>query len=1045
MRTVFTVAIVAILSSVAARAETEKGLVAQWNFDEGKGDMLHDRSGNKNHGKIHGAKWVKCAKGYALEFDGKDDYVDCGNTSSLDISGPMTLEAWVCPRATSQGEPGIVGKFYTSYALTYYKDGRCYWYISHGGNHCKIAIDGGSWSHVVGTFDGNTMELYVNGEMVCSKKSRYQTMNRGKNFLIGCIVGDPAATDPNLTRTAHFKGMIDDVRVYTRALLEKEIVRHYNRKAREKMRSLLDASWMDRLKLTPYFYFHENKLLVDIDLRGVMPLPEHAELRADLVSVRAEKPLQSRKIKAGPKAKNAEVSFALAELAPGAYEVRAILKDKTGIRSAEKLGFQYPPPSLQVPSPEKKVVPPLPPTPEPVKYGFELCKAGGFSITVKGDSYPIESWYSYPYGGENRLTASEKPYGKGQKSWKVKTKKINATEYTVAARGKYYTIDRIIELHRNHVTVKDTITNNTAEDIGIIIHNHSRIRGTEGGEFTRPYLAGHKTMGKREGTASPSVFVGKKRLGIGLVPLDDVYVFQSCVYFENGLAGISTDKFGLAGNAAYTLEWAVYPNGTGDYYDFINAVRKDEGRNAKIDGVFAITPRRPLSREYVELRGLKYGSFGCLAHCADDRGISIEGVEFVDFPKEMGRLKRQIAAIHKLHPDLKVMFHVAHSLYATNKPERFADSRVISSNGKQAVWSTNRTYMEKYFSKENLDAGWDWWIFYPAADNSFRQAMLRSVDVMMDEIGCDGVFMDGFMAGYKGRYTYDRWDGHTVEIDPKTKTIRRKMASVLLLAQPALIEFARKMKAKGGVVVADNCVMTRTLAKEDILFCWEVHTGPYVHLAPTPAGRGNPRRIKNQLDVYRDVLDKLKWGMLYFYYGEKGITHKSVPSQMYPITIQEIHSGYVKGKERLVTMHNGVYGWPNDRDLHFAYRYDGRGVPIPHDFLTTVDAEGVRTEIALKKSECAVLKKVPITLRSRSPINLIAQQYESNAIHLILNGKGKADIAVRDGDFPVKARAAYVVEADTAKKIAADEEGRLSFRIALDGQLKVTIEPAAVR
>lgn len=60
MRRLSVVLIVLWAFSVATWAAENEGPVAHWNFGEGKGAILHDRSGNKNHGKIHGAKWTKC-------------------------------------------------------------------------------------------------------------------------------------------------------------------------------------------------------------------------------------------------------------------------------------------------------------------------------------------------------------------------------------------------------------------------------------------------------------------------------------------------------------------------------------------------------------------------------------------------------------------------------------------------------------------------------------------------------------------------------------------------------------------------------------------------------------------------------------------------------------------------------------------------------------------------------------------------------------------------------------------------------------------------
>jgi len=89
---------------------SEKGLVAPYNFDSGKGTTLHDRSGCGNDGTIHGASWAASGDGFALEFDGVDDYVDCGVSPSFAPAKAVSVEAWVYPKTTpGVGEPGVVG------------------------------------------------------------------------------------------------------------------------------------------------------------------------------------------------------------------------------------------------------------------------------------------------------------------------------------------------------------------------------------------------------------------------------------------------------------------------------------------------------------------------------------------------------------------------------------------------------------------------------------------------------------------------------------------------------------------------------------------------------------------------------------------------------------------------------------------------------------------------------------------------------------------------------------------------------------------------
>lgn len=87
--------ILGALFSSTASAQTS-GLVAAYNFDEGSGTTLMDRSGNGNNGTlVSSPAWTAGKNGGALAFDGVDDYVSVPETSSLDISGSMTLAAWI--------------------------------------------------------------------------------------------------------------------------------------------------------------------------------------------------------------------------------------------------------------------------------------------------------------------------------------------------------------------------------------------------------------------------------------------------------------------------------------------------------------------------------------------------------------------------------------------------------------------------------------------------------------------------------------------------------------------------------------------------------------------------------------------------------------------------------------------------------------------------------------------------------------------------------------------------------------------------------------
>ena len=73
-------------------------LVGWWKFDETEGSNAGDSSTNNNISRLVGnPQWQPSAGkvGGALEFDGFDDYVDCGNDSSLDIAEQITVATWV--------------------------------------------------------------------------------------------------------------------------------------------------------------------------------------------------------------------------------------------------------------------------------------------------------------------------------------------------------------------------------------------------------------------------------------------------------------------------------------------------------------------------------------------------------------------------------------------------------------------------------------------------------------------------------------------------------------------------------------------------------------------------------------------------------------------------------------------------------------------------------------------------------------------------------------------------------------------------------------
>ena len=1017
--------------SISVLAGPEHGLVAHWDFAEGKGPLLHDRSGNNHHGTIRNAKWVRRDRRHALRFDGDADYVDCGTALNRKLTKDITIMAWVkleadpCPNRRTNW--AIVDcEMYKKSGFLSRIDGasrRFYFRVNQAGA-CqgatvrRVVMENHTFYHVAITRKGDVATLYVDAAPCESAKI--------EDFV--------CATTPFKisAKVQSFQGLIDDVRIYNRALNRTEIASLY--KAGGEVHGH-DTAWIGSFQLKPFFYPDEGKIVLEVGFAGIFP-EEGDEIVLE-VGAPNRKAARTINMKPIPGTGMREYSFRLSKFAPGSYEFRAILRNAAGIRTTERVPFRVPlAPLPQVVSPDRRMVGPLPPPVTPPRYQFKLAGGGGFTVTVKGKTYRVESSYSYPHGGENRLVASARGK-KGEPSWRVEKKKEGDRTCRVTASGKYYAVSRRIELQPTRILVKDTIRNKWDQVVGIILSNHINLRGLKGVAVTRKY--------------NPAIFVGRKLSGMGLIALDDLYQLQQNTAYStrSGLAEIRDEHFGLDKGASYTLEWAVYPTATNDYYDFINQVRKDEGLNRRVEGSFAFIRYKPPTPETVEIKNLKYVSMGCLSRPLDDPSMGLEGIEFVNYPKESERLKKLFTEIKRRYPYMKAGFHVAHGLYVTNRPkEIFPDSRVLKADGKQIAYAgaDNIPYYKKRFRGKRVEEGYRWFIFYPTEENSFGKAMIKAMDFMLNEMGATAMWADGYFSGYaRGGYSYDRWDGHSVTIDRNTKLVTRKKTCVPYVSIPVLKKVAQMIGEKGGVLVTNGLAGPRSFWKEKCLItscetnAMDGRTTSALHLGrsvtPLTASFGASRTPR---DTYRDMLRKLDSGALIFWYGAP-MDHKNLVTHMYPITFESIHAGIVRGKERIITKKSGVYGWHGDRSLHMVYLYDSRGFPARSNFATTVDDTNVRTELTLAKEESAALVKVPITLASPKPVNVNLRQYDGKAIRIALNGRGEITVRVETGNFPVKPGAAYKVTTERTRRITAGKDGTLSIPLTLDGPATLKI------
>ena len=217
-----------ILLSQSALAESG-GLVAHYPFDEGSGSVVRDASGNGNDGAIHGATYAKVTEGYALQFDGLDDYVQIPNSEHLKIDGTLTVEVWVNTRLASTG-PVFAKNGCSTLRQNYIIQ------LQEGGVNFAVvdctdekgventvrspAITTDTWYHLVGTYDGDDLKLHVNGAASVKKFGKFTPGTLDGPLYVGVnYYGQKLGS--------FFAGQIDDLRVYNRALSQEEILANY--------------------------------------------------------------------------------------------------------------------------------------------------------------------------------------------------------------------------------------------------------------------------------------------------------------------------------------------------------------------------------------------------------------------------------------------------------------------------------------------------------------------------------------------------------------------------------------------------------------------------------------------------------------------------------------------------------------------------------------------------------------------------------------------------------------------------------------------------
>jgi len=203
------------LTEVLVKDGILNGLVGWWKFDETSGTVAYDSSGNGNDGNLmNGPAWTTGKIGGALSFDGVNDYVNLGFVLPM----TYTKVAWVIKTGTSRGN-------ILSYNMShsFWVDSSGYLAVQHYYSGSVKIADGvhfplNQWMQVGSTYnaDTKTISLFKNGSLV-STSNNIQELSANVRAYVGTY-----------NSSNFWTGLIDDVRIYDRALSAEEVQALYN-------------------------------------------------------------------------------------------------------------------------------------------------------------------------------------------------------------------------------------------------------------------------------------------------------------------------------------------------------------------------------------------------------------------------------------------------------------------------------------------------------------------------------------------------------------------------------------------------------------------------------------------------------------------------------------------------------------------------------------------------------------------------------------------------------------------------------------------------
>lgn len=607
---------------------------------------------------------------------------------------------------------------------------------------------------------------------------------------------------------------------------------------------------------------------------------------------------------------------------------------------------------------------------------------GGFAVSAEnGPELMVETGIGMKKSVASNLIAADEA---AQVATRVQVQPFGPAGFQANAEFLGFNLRRTVELKDGVAIWKERWTN-TGNQIAALPFRHRFFLREEAAEFVLTGDTNISSIGAS--AANPTIFIGsRKNIGNGFGVVVESDWLRLLAYYRNegGVGEIYSETLALAPGASIDFVLSIMPvQDGGGYWTFINDLRRRWGLNdfcVQLPIFWEFTRAGGSTIEEVMTKSLghlgpimvvlapwlrfqadiynvssKYGGqypkLAAGAQTAPGRSPDFDVETFLTFKHRTAfqdKFKQEVECMRRMLPQVKVIQQMHPSMETVYKPLLarwpYAEDAIMT---KDNTVFEDSTYSRIYFG-EQVEKDWGILYFVPRPGSAYLEALLGGVRMSVDACGGDGIYADEFSWAtrqrFYSRYDYSRWDGYSADMDMEGNILRLKSDNAFE-TESCQLRIIGEVLQRGKFFLGNGEAVLRSVNSLPVARFVEGGNGVAAmvdaHLANVPLILGNFGDEKTLKGIFDSVKTCLSIGCLYSPMGANLLLEGSdnFVCKLYPITIQELGPGCVKGRERMVSTVSGSYAWPKRAATVRLYIYDATGTLLSRDQTRKIGAD----------------------------------------------------------------------------------------------------------